>query len=241
VTTNDYQKAIESFFSHYCSYALTIYFQEMKAIKAVTPTAEAKMRLMKAGLEPEDFNEQGQLEIDFEKLATEYWVRCVPGSLTELEDEKQLRILNQLFIPLSQAMPALANAGDPEALAHASAAMRYIVQKEIELSGSSSSRQLTDLLTGKKDSEQVDERDERIAQLEKVAGGLSDQVETELDLNSKALVQLQQQMSLLMQSHTTLLQKLGVLNEESPTTTPESTEGVVDNSGMSPTVMPASA
>jgi hypothetical protein len=31
ITTNNYQKAIESFFSHYCSYALTIYFQELKA------------------------------------------------------------------------------------------------------------------------------------------------------------------------------------------------------------------
>ena len=30
ITTNNYQKAIESFFSHYCSYALTIYFQELQ-------------------------------------------------------------------------------------------------------------------------------------------------------------------------------------------------------------------
>ena len=29
ITTNNYQKAIESFFSHYCSYALTLYFHEL--------------------------------------------------------------------------------------------------------------------------------------------------------------------------------------------------------------------
>lgn len=240
-TTNDYQKAIESFFSHYCSYALTIYFQEMKAIKGVSPTADARMRLLKAGLDPTEIKDDGTIEIDFSALATEYWVRCVPGSLTELEDEKQLRILNQLFVPLSQAMPALAAAQDPEALKHASAAMRYIITKEIELSGSSHARDLNDLLTGAASAEEVDARDQRIDQLEKVAGSLSDQIETELDVNSSALVKLQEQMSLLMQSHTALLQKLGVLGDESSTTTPESTEGVVDNSGMSPTVMPASA
>ena len=49
--------------------------------------------------------------MDFEELAVEYWVRVVPGSLVEMEDEKQLRILNQLFVPLSQAMPALASSG----------------------------------------------------------------------------------------------------------------------------------
>ena len=41
ITTNNYQKAIESFFSHYCSYALTMYFQELKGTKRITPTADA--------------------------------------------------------------------------------------------------------------------------------------------------------------------------------------------------------
>jgi hypothetical protein len=101
ITTNNYQKAIEAFFSHYCSYALTMYFQEMKAVKKVAPTAEARMKLLRAGLETSALNEDGTLDMDFEELATEYWVRAVPGSLIEMEDEKQLRILNQLFVPLS--------------------------------------------------------------------------------------------------------------------------------------------
>lgn len=241
VTTNDYQKAIESFFSHYCSYALTVYFQEMKAIKTVSPTAEARLRLIKAGFPENSFNDDGTLEMDFEKLATEYWVRCVPGSLTELEDEKQLRILNQLFVPLSQAMPALAAAQDPEALKHASAAMRYIITKEIELSGSTHARDLQDILTGATSVEEVDERDARIEQLEKVVGGINLQQEAELELNSKALVQMQEQMSLLMQSHQLLLQKLGVPGDESSTSTPETGVGSVDNSTSRPTVLPASA
>lgn len=241
VTTNDYQKAIESFFSHYCSYALTIYFQEMQAIKAVTPSAEAKLRLVKSGLDPEMFKDDGTIEMDFSQLATQYWVRCVPGSLTELEDEKQLRILNQLFVPLSQAMPALAAAQNPEALAHAAAAMRYIITKEIELSGSTHAHDLNDLLTGKATSEQVDERDERLQTLERVTGSLSNQIEAELDVHSQALVQMQQQMSLMMQGQQALMEKLGVLGEGSSTSTPESGAGVVDNSASRPTVVPASA
>ena len=102
ITTNNYQKAIEAFFSHYCSYALTIFFQELKMVKKVSPTAEARMKMLEAGLRTEDFDDDGCLTLDFEEMATEYFVRCVPGSLVELEDEKQLRILNQLFIPLSQ-------------------------------------------------------------------------------------------------------------------------------------------
>lgn len=241
VTTNNYQKAIESFFSHYCSYALTIYFQELKATKTVSPTADAKMRLLKSGMSVEDFKADGTLDIDFSELATEYWVRCVPGSLVEMEDEKQMRVLNQLFVPLSQAMPAIAASQDPAAMKNASAAMQYIIQKQIELSGSSYSRDVKQLLTGEVDTQELDERDARIENLEKVAGSISQQIETELDVNAKALVQLQEQMSLMMQSHQMLLQKLGVLGEEPSTTTPESAASAVDNSASRPTVVPASA
>ena len=241
ITTNNYQKAIESFFSHYCSYALTAYFQELKAVKKVAPTAEARLRLIKAGFPADKIADDGTIEMDFTALATEYWVRCVPGSLTEMEDEKQLRILNQLFIPLSQAMPALANAGDPAALQHASAAMRYIVQKEIELSGSTHARDLQDLLTGKADANEVDERDERIAQAELAIGGLSQAYETELELTHQTIVQLQEQMSLMAQNQQMLLEKLGVVTEPSATTEPTSSPEAVDNPRQRPTVVPASA
>ena len=154
ITTNNYQKAIESFFSHYCSYALTMYFQEMKAVKKVAPTAEARVKLFKAGFPTEALNDDGTLDMDFEDLATEYRVRVVPGSLVEMEDEKQLRILNQLFVPLSQAMPAIAQSGDQQMMAQAMKAMAYIVSKQIELSGSSSAKDIGLLWEG--DVEAVD-------------------------------------------------------------------------------------
>ena len=145
ITTNNYQKAIEGFFSRYCSYALTIYFQELKSATSVTPTADARKQLKDAGMQNEAFSEDGSIEISFSKMSTEYYVRTVPGSLVELENEKQTRILNEMFIPLSQAMPAVAAAQDQEAVAKMSAAMQFIVEKQLELSGSAHSKQLREL------------------------------------------------------------------------------------------------
>ena len=130
-------------------------------MKKVKPTAEARIKLLKAGLPTEVINEDGTLDMDFQDLATEYWVRVVPGSLVEMEDEKQMRILNELFIPLSQAMPALAASQDPQMLAQAAKAMQYIIGKQIELSGSTSAQDIG--LAFKGDVEEVDERDRRIA------------------------------------------------------------------------------
>ena len=240
ITTNNFQKAIEAFFSHYCSYALTIFFAEMQAIKKVTPTAEAKLRLLKAGLPVESLNDDGTLEMDFSELATEYWVRCVPGSLVEMEDEKQLRILNQLFVPLSQAMPALAATQDQSALQQASAAMQYIIRKQIELSGSTHSKDIKELLAGG-DPQGIRARDERLTALEETVAGISDSREVEADTNTQAILQMQEQISLLIQAQQTLLEKLGVMNDQSSSVEGETQVSVVDNAPSSPTVEPASA
>ena len=104
ITTNNYQKAIESFFSKYCSYALTIFFAELKGVKKFEPNADTRQALVNAGLSQEAFGDDGVVNIDFEELAINYFVRTVPGSLVELEDEKQLRILNSLFVPPSAGM-----------------------------------------------------------------------------------------------------------------------------------------
>ena len=109
----------------------------------------------------------GALKIDFSDMAVEYFVQCVPGSLVELEDDKQLRQLKEVFVPLSQALPAMAQSGDTEALARASKAMQYIVEKTIELSGSSHSNEIKKILRGEEDPTHVD----RVAQLEQVLGG----------------------------------------------------------------------
>jgi len=213
ITTNNYQKAIESFFSHYCSYALTIFFQEMRAIKKVTPTAEARLRLLEAGLPPEEIKEDGTLLVDFEDMAIEYFVRTVPGSLVEMEDEKQVRLLNQLFVPLSQAMPALAAANDPAILSQAAKAMQYIVGKQIELSGSSSARDLGLVWNGRQ--EEADDHQAKIAGLEESLNQMaSDMAETQ-ELHSDVLMQMREQMGQMMQVNQLLMEKLGVLPQGS--------------------------
>lgn len=211
ITTNNYQKAIESFFSHYCSYALTIYFHELQAVRSVKPTAEARRALIKAGLEDTSFKDDGSLDVDFSKLATEYFVRCVPGSLVELEDEKQLRILNELFVPLSQAMPALAAVQDQQMLQQATRTMTYIIAKQIELSGATSAKDLGLLWTGDdEDAKAVRARDERLAGFEEQLAGLSLDREEEAAAQAAAIAQLQENQSLLLENMGVLMDKLGV-------------------------------
>lgn len=225
ITTNNYQKAIESFFSHYCSYALTIFFQELRSVKKVEPSAEARIKLLEAGMPPETIKDDGCLYLDFEEMAVEYWVRCVPGSLVELEDEKQLRILNQMFIPLSQSMPAIAASQDEQMLQQAARAMAYIIGKQIELSGSTSAKEIG-LLWKTGDVDQVNTRDARIASIEESISNFSSANELELDLNTAAIQQLQEQMSMMANNQQLLLQKLGVVepgttsSSPTPATTP---------------------
>ena len=209
ITTNNYQKAIESFFSHYCSYALTMYFQELKGTKRITPTADARQALMGAGLDAELFNDEGDQDVSFSDMAVQYFVRCVPGSLVELEDEKQLRILQQIFVPLSQAMPALAASNDPELLKNMAATMQFIVQRTIELSGSNRSNDLRSLVTtGRTD------QDDKLFGLEEQINGLSATVETTASLVT-SVVAAQQQMSMLAETQGLILQALGAGNGQS--------------------------
>lgn len=213
ITTNNYQKAIEGFFSHYCSYALTIYFAELAAVKKVVPTAEARIRLQKAGLNSDRIDEEGNINIDFKQLATEYWVRCVPGSLVEMEDEKQLRILQQIFVPLSQAMPALAASQDPEMLKKAALAMQYIIKETIKLSGSSSAAEIMRLL-GEGDVEGVKDTDQRIEAIERTMSDMGLLIDEEGERDSQGILSLQEQMNELRMSHQTLLEKIGVPKPE---------------------------
>jgi hypothetical protein len=215
ITTNNYQKAIESFFSRYCSYALTIYFQELKGIKAVSPTADTRKALLNGGLSPEDFDpKDGTLKIDFGDLATEYFVRTVPGSLVEMEDEKQLRILNEMFVPLSQAMPAIAAAQDPEALKFATDAMRFIIEKQLELSGSTHSRSLQEIFSGGVTPETTAREEMQSAfdsKLEEIEVMRSEE-STQL---AAAVLQIQQQIALLAEGQGAMMQQIGVPMEQS--------------------------
>ena len=239
ITTNNYQKAIESFFSHYCSYALTIYFHELKAVKKVVPTAEARIKLLRGGLPTEMVMKDGSIDMEFEKLATEYWVRTVPGSLVEMEDEKQLRILNELFVPLSQAMPAMAASQDQDMLRQAAKAMQYIISKQIELSGSQSAKDLGLVFNG--DVEEVDERDRKITALE---GGVH-QIGTEMgglmDMTTQAMAQMQEQIGLLAQAQEQILQKLGAPAPSSAAQPEGNRNPSPQEGGRTPSMAPVSA
>ena len=229
ITTNNYQKAIESFFSHYCSYALTIYFHELQSIKKMVPTADTRKSLLNAGMvvNKEDgtvtnvvedaLEEDGTLNVDFSDMAIEYFVRCVPGSLVELEDEKQARILKELFVPLSQAMPALAATQDQEVLRRAAATMEFILRKELELSGSVHSNELVELFKAGP-TEQFSEYEERISSIEGAVGG-SEAMAEGLTSAATAITQMQEQIRTIAEMQGVLLQKLGIenLTFEAPT------------------------
>ena len=208
ITTNNYQKAIEGFFSRYCSYALTTYFQELKSATSVTPTADARKQLKDAGLDNEAFAEDGSLEIKFENLATEYYVRTVPGSLVELEDEKQIRLLNDMFIPLSQAMPAVAAAQDQEAVMKMSAAMQFIVEKQLELSGSAHRSELRELFTNGR-TPQFDAKQQADAEAEAGITGLEVEMPTPQEMYATMQNQAAQ-IALLTEGQGALMQQAGI-------------------------------
>lgn len=208
ITTNNYQKAVENFFSRYCSHALTLYFAEMRGVPVIKPSADARRHLLDAGVAPELFGADGSLDIKMADLATNYSVRCVPGSLVEMEDEKQLRILNELFVPLSQAMPALAQTGDPAVLSNAAAAMQFIIQQEIKLSGSAHADQLVGIFK-EGVTPQLAAYDEKVSRLEAGIGELVTSAENSVQ-QGQLLAQLAEQVSLLSQSQTAILEKMGV-------------------------------
>jgi hypothetical protein len=213
ITTNNYQKAVEYFFSKYCSYALTVYFAEMKGTKKLVPSAETRAALINAGMPETEFDEDGSLKVDMAEMATTYHVRCIPGSLVELEDEKQLRILQEMLVPIAQAMPAFANTQNPQMLEAAAAAIQYILRKQIELSGSSSSGELAALFGGTTKPE-LAQQGERVEALEKQISGFATELSTNNENTNTLVLQLSEQMKQLTEVNQLLMQKLGV------TTTP---------------------
>ena len=210
ITTNNYQKAIEAFFSHYCSYALNLYFSELRGVRKVTLTADSRRALLNMKFDKTRIDADGNMNIDFSDLATEYYVRCVPGSLVEMEDEKQLRVLNQLFVPLSQAMPALAASQDQQMIHNFAAAMAFIVEKQIELSGSNRSNDLKSIVrTGEPMAmtEGNDEAEEYFDQMDVAMNGMA--------AMAVQMQSMQEQMRLLTESQAAILSGLGADNAQS--------------------------
>ncbi len=224
ITTNDYQKSVELFVNQYASYALTIWFQEMKSVKKIKPSADARRRLINAGWVVstdaegnevrtnqimDAINEAGEIEIDFSDLAVEYFVRCVPGSMTELEDEKQVRILKEMFVPLSQAMPAIAQTQDDRLIRNAAATMQFIIEKTLELSGSAFSSDLQALLAGT-DQEGFRSSQDRIVAVEQELGGATQGVIEAMQASNATVAAMQQQIAGLVKAQEALMERLGV-------------------------------
>ena len=224
ITTNNYQKAIESFFSHYCAYGLTLYFHELDGVEEVTPSADARKQLINAGIPAEAFADEGKLKIDFKDLAVEYFVRVVPGSLVEMEDEKQLRILQQLLVPIAQAMPAFAQANDPALLANAAQTIQYIMEKSIELSGSSSSKELSSRF---KDgvTPQLQIMEQKNKMLEDSISDITDSMLRSAKAQSTIIEGLKGQLGMQSEALSLILEKLGVGNEPSAPVAPQMPEG----------------
>lgn len=215
ITTNNYQKAVENFFSHYCSYAMCIYFEELKGTKKVTPNAEARLKLLKAGFPIEKINEDTkEIQMDFSDLAVQYFVRCVPGSLTELEDEKQVRVLQEMLVPISQSMPAIAALQDPDMTKAATLTIQYIMGQLIKLSGSADARAISDIWKGK-DVAALSERDQKIADLESSRDEVAEVLTESSAITAQTVMGLQQQVTALTDTMQALI---GQLTPEQATT-----------------------
>ena len=214
-TTNDYQKAMEAFFSEYASYALTVWFQEMKGEKKIKLPADVRKSMLDKGLPPEAVEADGSVTIDFKSMATLYFVRVIPGSLVEIEDEKQARLLGEMLVPLSQALPALAQVQDRSVVENATRVMQYIIKKQIELSDSSSASELSEMLINGNTSE-LDKLTERITMLENALGGEESEVARSADVENSVLLNLIERVSLLAQGQAALGQALGLVAPDAP-------------------------
>ena len=209
ITTNNYQKAVEYFFSQYCSYALTVYFQEVSGGTKLKPTATVRQQLTDAGIPAEMFDLEGYLDINLKEMATVYHVRCVPGSLVEMEDEKQVRILNEMFIPLSQAMGAIQQSGNQEMIANAAATIQFIIGKQIELSGSKHAGEIKKMFS-EGVTPQLTEYAEKMDRFEAGIGGLVTQLTENNTAMADQVVQMQKQMDTQAEVNQVLMEKLGV-------------------------------
>ena len=89
--------------------------------------------------------------------------------------------------------------------------MQFIVEREIELSGSNRSKDLQSILTtGKRSAETLDNDafEEHLNGLDPMVGALA--------ATASSLTQLQQQMQLMAQTQAVILERLGMGTTESP-------------------------
>jgi hypothetical protein len=111
-------------------------------------------------------------------------------------------------------MPAIAATQDPEALKFATDAMRFIIEKQLELSGSTHSRSLQEIFSGGVTPEST-ARDEMQSAFESKLEEIEVVRSEESNHLVKAVLQLQEQISLLAESQGAMMQQIGIPTEQS--------------------------
>lgn len=114
ITINQYQKAVETFFSGWANHALRSYINAMgSSVHEMTVDEETRRKIWdiemaKAGPNGENYDsiiDGDKITVDFGKLSTsmlEFEVRA--GSLIQSEREQQMKSIQELIIPLSQML-----------------------------------------------------------------------------------------------------------------------------------------
>lgn len=101
VSTNQYQKRIEAFFSEWANQALRMYINSMGGVHKLTVDEATRRRIFDIGRE--DLIDGDKIEIDFDALSTSmlnFKVRT--GSLTERKEDKERAALNEMVQPFIQ-------------------------------------------------------------------------------------------------------------------------------------------
>ena len=116
-------------------------------------------------------------------------------------------------------MPALAATNDQEMLTNAAKAMQFIVNKTIQLSGSAHAEELAGVF-GRGEPSRMEQYVDQVNQLESgVAAAVAANTENTAVM-ADAIVQMQQQISQLVQANQVLFEKLGVSSAPSAPTEP---------------------
>ena len=132
---------------------------------------------------------------------------------------------------LSQALPALVQSQDQEAVRRATMAMAYIVGKQIEISGANSAHDLQKLWQ-EGDEQMVRSRQEQVAALEGQITETRTRYEEDQAQQVEAISLLQQQMQMMVENQQTLMEKLGVGAQPSENGNAPTQEGVNSQNGQ---------
>ena len=124
-------------------------------------------------------------------------------------------------------------------LQQAAKAMQYIISKQIELSGSTSSKDIGLAWNG--DVEAVDERDRKLAVMEENMLATTTGNNEVMKMTEAAMLMLQDQMSMMRESQQLIMERLGMQTETSAPMEPETETGFPEQPQESSNVVPASA